>query len=223
MFAKLPILVAVCPFFKRGVMQTSHKYRTFLNVIDNSVATAEHRVEKRGESVSCSMGCDHCCHMLVETTWDEALVLARWVHSQPPTQRQSLVQKIRRAANERQSFFSKRSSTERYRRPTTSGKEISAKVCREYFYERPRPCPLLLQGVCSAYEVRPSACRLHIVTSPAQLCSRKNKDDSDVEIPKEIEEQRDKVEDAAERALPDPRWGEFSIMLSHALDATAHH
>ena len=52
---------------------------------------------------------------------------------------------------------------------TQQNDESSDPVNRAYYALR-LPCIFLEDGMCSIYEHRPSACREHLVTSPAELC-----------------------------------------------------
>ena len=199
-------------------IKPSPLYQRFLRVVDNAMEEAEENLQENGGSFSCGKGCSHCCHMLVETTWDEAIELATWVRAQTNEIQIRLRDKISEAAQERVSFFNKRPSTKRYRIPTVSGKEVPDHITEKYFHQKSRPCPILgADGACGAYEFRPSACRLHVVSSPPELCARNNQSEESAEIPDEVDEMRDRFEAAAEVALPDSRWGELSIMLQHAI------
>ncbi|MCB0322500.1 MAG: YkgJ family cysteine cluster protein [Bdellovibrionales bacterium] len=200
-------------------MSLSGQYSQFLTIVDNYIGEAVEKTTARGRPISCGRGCSACCYMMVETSWDEAVELAAFIRKRPKQIRDELIRRVKAAARERRKFFSLRRSTERYCRPTASGKEATNKVTEDYFYDRKRPCPLLDQekGICSVYPARPTACRLHIVSSPAQQCAREAGRGSSFTIPREIESARKRVERKAERALTDPRWGELSIMLDHIL------
>ena len=194
-------------------MPLSPSYSKFLKVVDNSMAESIGKVAEKGLKVPCAKGCAHCCQLMVEVTWDEAQELGNWILEQPAEKRDRLRKKVKLAARDRRKFFAKRSSTKHFLKPTTSTREATAKVCDDYFFEKSRVCPLLENGVCSVYPARPSACRLHLVTNHPSLCSRDTNDSSGINVPKQVDSARKKIEVHAAKALPDRRWGELSIVL----------
>lgn len=198
-------------------MSISSSYKRYLRIIDAVVDEVAEELAENSEHYSCQKGCSHCCHMYVETTWDEAIALAQWVQTQEEPMRSDYVERVHSAAEERAEFFRKRNFTKRFAAPTSYHKDLPDEINREYFYSASRPCPMLENDACTAYEARPSACRLHVVTSDPILCSRDTADDADVEIPEEFDKKRERIEAIAEEYLEDTRWGELSIMLSHAL------
>lgn len=90
------------------------------------------------QPLACESGCYYCCHNQVEMTAPEALVLAGFLAAHFSPDEIRLVQD--RAANSltRQAGKSK----------------IQLAALRAEF-----PCPLLADGLCSVYEVRPLMCR----------------------------------------------------------------
>lgn len=87
-------------------------------------------------SVACKAGCDHCCHQPVGVTPPEALAIAAHL-------RQTMTQPELAALGQR---FSRC-------RQETRGLSSAERFSPDH------PCPFLVHGECSIYEVRPLACR----------------------------------------------------------------
>ncbi len=90
--------------------------------------------------IACANGCSHCCHANVEVTIVEAIAVARRVAEDP-----ALAQSVR----------------------TTAPKIDGIPPWTRYDFRI--PCPLLRDGSCSIYDVRPRVCRAH-VSYNVKLC-----------------------------------------------------
>jgi hypothetical protein len=85
---------------------------------------------------ACRKGCSYCCHVAVEATVPEILAIARFV-------RERFTQEER----------------DRLMEAVDANIEATEGLSgRERFFSR-TPCPLLRDGACSVYEVRPVNCR----------------------------------------------------------------
>ena len=51
-------------------------------IIEVMMDKAMAEVEAEGEKISCAKGCNHCCYMLVEITWEEAIEYVNWLSAQ---------------------------------------------------------------------------------------------------------------------------------------------
>jgi len=93
--------------------------------------------------ISCKKGCSHCCHLNVQLSEDEALLIAEYCkESHIPIDRSYLLMQL--------------------------------SVSKEEIWKYPfSACVFLKDGLCSIYEVRPSACRCFMVVSPPQYCDTK--------------------------------------------------
>ena len=103
-------------------------------------------VARNAIAVSCRKGCTGCCHYEVEITGDEAAVLKKAMATRGITI--ALDRLALQAARERQSPAWHR------------------------FGSLDNRCVFLDEtGACRLYEDRPSICRKHMVTSPAEACT----------------------------------------------------
>jgi Fe-S-cluster containining protein len=92
-------------------------------------------LEATGEPVACRAGCSYCCYYHVNVTAAEALAIAEHIRSRPREECERLTSRVRSTAEQVHDLS-----------PT------------EYIHTN-IPCALLENGKCSAYEVRPLACR----------------------------------------------------------------
>lgn len=101
----------------------------------------------QGDGLACRRGCSFCCHAYVAVSAPEALLVAATIRSWPRGQRDAAIASIR-ATDDR-----------------TRGLAPHQRTGREM------PCPLLVDGRCSAYAVRPFSCRAE-VSMDAGACER---------------------------------------------------
>ncbi|MBK8908153.1 MAG: hypothetical protein IPM60_09660 [Rhodospirillales bacterium] len=101
----------------------------------------------RAEALACRRGCSFCCHAYVAASAPEALLAAAAVRAWPRAQRDAAVARIR-ATDDR-----------------TRGLAPHQRIGPEM------PCPMLVDGRCSAYGVRPFSCRAE-VSMDAGACER---------------------------------------------------
>lgn len=94
--------------------------------------------------VTCCKGCCGCCHYEIEITQDEAAVLAGVL---------------------REGFV-----VDMDRLRVQAARERKGPEWREVLRPDNRCVFLGADGACRIYEYRPSACRRHLVTSPAEAC-----------------------------------------------------
>ena len=194
-----------------------HLYPLMDTLIDKAAETSA----CEGCEVSCKKGCAHCCHLLVEASWEEAMELAHWVNQQPTERREQFLQKISNNAATARSLFNQSEEGKRFSQPTDDGDaEIPDEIFDDYFYDSVKPCPFLENDMCSAYEHRPSACRLHMVNTPVELCMREcsaENADKDVEVPESMETLKTDLEPVLVGLIEDGRWGQLAIMVEAAL------
>lgn len=183
-------------------------------IVDDMIEGAVHDVEARGDKMSCRMGCDHCCHLLVEISWEEASELSFWLDQQPEKRQRKILARISESAANAREFLAQFKKGHKYADVWEGDLKLPDKAYDDYFYGGvKRPCPLLEDGVCSAYEARPTPCRLHMVTSPAENCSDQAEDAEDYEVPDELEEVKEDLGPVIGSLERDGRWGQFAIVL----------
>ncbi|MDP6777720.1 MAG: hypothetical protein QGI83_13260 [Candidatus Latescibacteria bacterium] len=138
----------------------------FVHTVQASVDEAATRRMDRlrsedGITATCELGCHHCCRHLIPANIAEA---------------HALVQYVRREFSAGQ-LDDLRMRTQRWhewdhsrpgRHPSASVDEQSG-VCE---YEH--TCPMLVNGNCSVYPVRPFVCRTHYVCTPPLACATMN-------------------------------------------------
>jgi Fe-S-cluster containining protein len=108
--------------------------RRLAAVLDAEVAGAR----AGGVAIACASGCAFCCHLRVSVFPHEARALLQFVHTRmAPEDAAALEERI-----------------------LATARRIDALTVREHYAAR-IPCAFLVEGRCSAYEVRPSACAAH--------------------------------------------------------------
>lgn len=105
--------------------------------------------------IACGRGCAHCCNLWVDATAPEIFHL---LASLDPGQRSLAVRQVEHAL------------------ALTAGQGFAARGAMV------TPCPLLVDGICSAYDARPLNCRL-AVSSDAGRCRRSFLEASGEEVP----------------------------------------
>lgn len=151
----------------------------FVKAVYSSVDEAVARVLDRLCSESgvipiCRLGCCHCCKYHIVINISEARTLAQYVKREfSPEQRKNL-----------------RMRTQRWHEwhDSLRGGSPSAEMARQAGPSHYDPCcPLLVNGACSAYGVRPVVCRTHFVSSHPSSCRAANDPESTEESPRVIE------------------------------------
>ncbi len=191
-------------------------------IMDLLIEKTVHALENEGCQITCQRGCAHCCHLLVEISWEEAVELAHWINAQPATRRRLFIEKITHNAAQARALFVQTDASAIFCQPVDDGDlEIPDAVFDNYFYASVKPCPFLEDNLCAAYTHRPSTCRLHMVNSPVALCMREadttQEPSTDVEIPETIETLKQDMEPLLVGLIEDGRWGQLAIMVEAAL------
>jgi Fe-S-cluster containining protein len=186
-------------------------------IIDDLINHAVAELDRIGEPITCRKGCDHCCHLLVEVSWAEAEELAIWLCDQPKAVQAELFANLSKNRAEARRVFSTKPQGKVFLQPTGAESEIPEWVYDEYFYKSHIPCAFLKDSSCQCYEVRPSPCRLHLVTHDPELCKPNVADDEDYSVPEILEETKNElgpiISGINKRAL----WGQMGIVVSEVL------
>jgi len=109
--------------------------------IDNAFAAAT----RAGTPLACAAGCDLCCHLRVSVFEHEAVAVLRHLRT----------------------HLSQADAAAAEKRIMRNAARIDAMSVAEHYAAR-MPCALLVDGRCSVYEVRPSACAAHHSLSRAR-------------------------------------------------------
>ncbi len=187
-------------------------------IVDELIATACEEVEQEGQAISCRMGCDHCCHLLVEISWEEANVMVDWIEEQDEARREEVLRRVKRNAAEAKRTFMADTRGVRFAKPYKGEKSIPDRLYDEYFFKGTRPCAFLENGACMAYEARPTPCRLHLVTSDPELCKASCEDEDEYEVPEQLENLKEDLAPVITGLEKDGRWGQMGIMVEAAYE-----
>jgi len=122
--------------------------RTAADIHDRAVAGLAPMVAPAPPPLACRRGCNYCCHVQIITDVPTVIRLAAYFRVRFSSQE---VDELRRRINERLDRFEGLPEAER------RGLRL--------------PCPLLVDGACSAYEARPLICRSYN-SFDADACER---------------------------------------------------
>ncbi len=114
-------------------------------------------LSEEGITPSCKKGCWYCCRYHILTNVAEAHTLAQYIKRDMSANQ---IDALRIRTQQWQAWDNSRPG----RYPTAdmdTGVDLADYVHR---------CPLLVDGACSAYPVRPVVCRTHLVRSHPRLC-----------------------------------------------------
>lgn len=114
--------------------------------IDELIDSLSGMAQKHGSPVHCKKGCEWCCHQAVFASSHELHYLGDFIKAHFSDEEIDLLRKRAQAKNKATSVL-KNKDLLNYK----------------------SPCPLLKNGVCSAYGARPMACRIYL-SSNVQTC-----------------------------------------------------
>lgn len=124
--------------------------------VDALVEVEIARSTERGQPPTCSKGCSHCCRQEIYVPRAEVEAIVEWLERSAPHLIDDLKLRIEAWLDWYRS---------RYPELVASG------IARhDAFYSHGPPCPALVDDQCSIHPVRPTFCRTHYVTSPADAC-----------------------------------------------------
>lgn len=142
--------------------------------VDEAVALGLNRLRSEsGVIPTCKLGCCSCCRFHILTNILEAHTLARFVR------REFSADRVSELRTRTQQWW----EWDRSRPGRHPPSEIDIETDLSNYEHR---CPLLVDGACSAYPVRPLVCRTHYVDSHQQLCFAANDPESSEDHPKVI-------------------------------------
>ncbi len=132
--------------------------------------------EKQGMQFTCHKGCSYCCVLYIEAGIAECEAIVYYLYNN-----------INAFLTFLEQYPAWRHETERHGDLARACQAGRAKLRREKdnveanrrealdslmdYQSLDVPCPFLHNGACSIYEVRPYACAVHYVTTPADWCS----------------------------------------------------
>ena len=119
---------------------------------------------------ACKPGCCHCCRYHILINRAEAHTLAQYIKREFSQER---MEALRRRTQQWHAWDDSRPG-----RYPSAGLHAQTDLSG---YEH--GCPLLVDGICSVYPVRPVVCRTHFVSSLARLCQAANDPQSTEDTP----------------------------------------
>lgn len=156
--------------------------------------------DQAGVETACAAGCSFCCWNRIDAPAHEVLLIARYLRARGSEEELTAVRTAARA-----------------RHDADRGMDYAARQTHM------RPCVLLLDGVCSVYQVRPGACRRYFSGS-VEACHRLWQDpraEAAVETPL-LHDAGRAVGTAVRRAFVeagyDPWFYDFQAGLAEALE-----
>ena len=153
------------------ITSQASKVRQAYREMDEAAVIGLERLEREdGIVASCKLGCSHCCQFHIVTNIAEAVTLAQYIKKQLSADQ---VEELRIRTQKWHAWDSSRPG----RYPTEN---IDTKID---FSDYIHCCPLLVNGKCIVYPVRPSVCRTHYVCSQPLLCLAANNPKSELEPP----------------------------------------
>lgn len=108
-------------------------------VIDSLLEAFQHRVISSGARIDCRCGCSWCCHQQVLVMPAEMLLIVDYIEMN--FDKETIEAVLNRAVDKDEKV-----------KELSPEKVLQAKI----------PCPLLRDGSCSVYPVRPMACRIYL-------------------------------------------------------------
>lgn len=125
--------------------------------IDEAITKELERLRLKGIVPTCRKGCYFCCRQVINTNIPEVHVVGQYI-------KRNFSEYQRNELRTRMSNWFKWVQLELPKRCNKQGDEMEA------FYNYGPYCPLLVDGECSIYPVRPVTCRTHYVSSSPDSC-----------------------------------------------------
>lgn len=123
--------------------------------IDQLIESFSARCQQSNVNIDCKKGCEYCCHQPVFANIQEVLLVVQYIKSNFSTKE---IEEITQKAKAK--------------------KEISASGKAKDLIKFSHACPLLKDGACSVYSVRPMACRIYM-SSDVKSCIKRYELSSD--------------------------------------------
>jgi hypothetical protein len=129
---------------------------------------------RAGETISCGRGCVYCCAMFIEATIQECELIVYFLY----THNKAMVDFLARYPAWREAVFQGGELYQRclgcwdkdVRQEDRNKFKHKVTAAQEAYYAQNLPCPFLIHGLCSIYEVRPYVCAGHIGVGGPDNC-----------------------------------------------------
>jgi Fe-S-cluster containining protein len=116
----------------------------------------------QGRKITCTKGCDSCCHEQVLAQGLEGVAAVAWINKQPKSLRKQILKRLDKWYKE----------ITRANINLNLNKQETVYAEATKYWAAKIACPFLDNGICSIYPVRPFACRTMLVTSDPEECKK---------------------------------------------------
>ncbi len=139
--------------------------RTLCTEVINATVKA---MSDRGFGITCTKGCSHCCNYLISVSSAEAFAIAEEISAMPAFKRSALFRSAIAAAK----HVLDRSATIQYLDPLRLDSFDNNVLLRisKWYADLNLMCPFQANNTCMIYDIRPLACREHLVSCAASVC-----------------------------------------------------
>ncbi len=149
--------------------------KRLLNLIDEDL---NKKVVARGETITCHKGCPYCCSQFIGVPLEEteAIVYYLYHHEEALTNFLKSYPLWRKRVKENQAVQDKILETfnNLFSSGSTDINQHAYEEAAKSYLNLDIPCPFLVNGTCSIYEVRPNACASVVAITPGEWCSPAN-------------------------------------------------
>lgn len=121
--------------------------------------------------ITCRKGCNHCCRLMVMSFTFEGILIANRL-LRAGAGGINVIKKLQQDGQAQRHLFWEEASAG----TAEQRHDLAAKI----WFRRDEPCPLLVDGFCSVYDIRPLSCSSHYVVTPPGQCGLP--DDQDIGI-----------------------------------------
>lgn len=178
MAGKTVMLRVVAP---ASVVPPRRALSVFQRITDAVVSIATKQLEESGKTLSCRVRCGACCRELVPIAAMEAFHLRDLIEEMPDARKASVRDRFAAATEKLEAA----GLLEDVRRARELAIEDRQRLGDDY-RRLQIACPFLEEESCSIYQMRPLACREHLVTSPAENCAGPKDNIEGVSLPVKV-------------------------------------
>jgi Fe-S-cluster containining protein len=151
------------------------KKQGVIKEIQDSQAKA---VKANGQQITCHKGCDHCCHFYMHANIQECEAIVYYLYNNESVLeayinnytnwRQKLSENGDIFKNCARLWYEKRAAGAGQKEEDAFGAESNR------YRDQGLPCPFLVDGSCSIYEVRPYLCVGTVSSTPSEWCAKES-------------------------------------------------
>ncbi|MHA7944609.1 YkgJ family cysteine cluster protein [Formosa sp. 3Alg 14/1] len=124
----------------------------------------------KNEKNCCTKGCSFCCHQQIEIINIEKKLIREYIIKKTSDKQKKIIKENLKTWLD---FFDENTPDNRILDGNDIFKDFGEKVAGKGL-----KCPLLINNLCSIYEMRPITCRIHYVEHSPELCDKDKLRDS---------------------------------------------